>query len=50
MNRNISVNVVPSYEEYLKERYISYLETLGENIIFDDDKWVCDKKKKRLLK
>ena len=48
MNRNISVNVVPSYEEYLKERYISYLETLGENIIFDDDKWVCDKKKKRL--
>ena len=46
MNRTINVSIVPSYEKYLKERYISYLEDLGNEIKFDDDKWVCDKKKR----
>ena len=48
MKRIISVNVAPSYEEYLQERYMSYLENLGSNINFDDDKWICDKKKRML--
>lgn len=46
MKRIISVNVMPSYKEYMQERYMSYLENLGSNINFDDDKWICDKKKR----
>ncbi len=48
MKRIINVNVAASYEEYLQERYMSYLENLGSNINFDDDKWICDKKKRML--
>lgn len=42
----IETAIIPNYEEYQKGRYIEYLETLGTNIDFNSDKWICDKKKR----
>ena len=46
MSGIIETAIIPSYKEYQKGRYIEYLETLGTNIDFNNDKWICDKKKR----
>lgn len=46
MSEMIEMTIMPSFEEYQRERYIEYLETLGSNIDFNNDKWLCDKKKR----
>ena len=42
----VELAIMPSYEEYQKGRYIEYIESLGANIDFNNDKWICDKKKR----
>ena len=42
----VELAIMPSYEEYQKGRYIEYIESLGTNIDFNNDKWICDKKKR----
>lgn len=46
MKNTVNVNIKATYDEYQEERYIEYLNTLGSNIVFDEDKWLCDNLKR----
>ncbi len=37
---------IENYDESQKERYIELLQALGSDISFDDDTWVCDKRRR----
>ncbi len=37
--------LIENYDESQKERYIELLHALGSDISFDDDAWVCDKRR-----
>ncbi|MBA1336122.1 MAG: hypothetical protein HPY66_2081 [Firmicutes bacterium] len=38
--------ITETYDEYQKARYIEFLNELGSNIRFEDDTWVCDKRRR----
>lgn len=46
MSEMLETVFLPTYEEYQRGRYIEYIETLGTNVDFNNDKWICDKKKR----
>ena len=43
-NAELKVRYEEYYNEYEKQRYLDFLPALSDNICFDDDKWVCEKR------
>lgn len=46
MSRILKPLIIETYNEHQKARYIGFLNELGSNICFEDDTWICDKRRR----
>lgn len=46
MSGILKPSITETYDEYQKARYIGFLNELGSNIRFEDDTWICDKRRR----